>query len=74
MESFVGLSAKGRLSDIFDPDNGGTIGVMDIAAGIRRHRKRLSNDSNVLMIFDAIDVNTYMPKWTSIFVISQFIV
>lgn len=28
----------GRLSDIFDPDNGGTIGVMDIAAGIRRLR------------------------------------
>ena len=28
---------QGRLSDIFDPDNGGTIGVMDIAAGIRRH-------------------------------------
>lgn len=30
------LRAKGRLSDIFDPDNGGTIGVMDIAHGIRR--------------------------------------
>jgi len=28
----------GRLSDIFDPDNGGTIGVMDIAHGIRRLR------------------------------------
>eukprot|EP00931_Biecheleriopsis_adriatica_P054027 TRINITY_DN31757_c0_g1_i1.p1 TRINITY_DN31757_c0_g1~~TRINITY_DN31757_c0_g1_i1.p1 ORF type:complete len:647 (+),score=88.02 TRINITY_DN31757_c0_g1_i1:38-1942(+) len=27
-----------RLSDIFDPDNGGTVGVLDIAAGIRRLR------------------------------------
>ncbi|CAE8653856.1 unnamed protein product, partial [Polarella glacialis] len=29
---------RARLSDIFDPDNGGTIQVADIAAGIRRLR------------------------------------
>lgn len=35
-ELLHGFVTKGRLSDIFDPDSGGTIGVMDIAAGIRR--------------------------------------
>lgn len=41
-QALIGLDINpldhGRLSDIFDPDNGGTIGVMDIAAGIRRLR------------------------------------
>lgn len=31
-------SDRTRLSDIFDPDNGGTVGIIDIATGIRRLR------------------------------------
>eukprot|EP00930_Biecheleria_cincta_P035771 TRINITY_DN24588_c0_g1_i1.p1 TRINITY_DN24588_c0_g1~~TRINITY_DN24588_c0_g1_i1.p1 ORF type:complete len:626 (+),score=104.29 TRINITY_DN24588_c0_g1_i1:24-1880(+) len=34
----ISVLDHGRLSDIFDPDNGGTVNVMDIAQGIRRLR------------------------------------